>query len=125
MSGRPEIYVERYQELGNRQPISSGGGRLPVWSRNGQELFFSTPDGRQMLGVAVQSGTTFVAGRPKVLFEPAMITNTGGNRPFDIAPDGRFFIIRGDPAQDGASTLSNLIVVQNWFEDLKFKVPTK
>jgi hypothetical protein len=80
-----------------------------------------------MRGVAVQSGTTFVAGRPKVLFEPAMITNTntGGNRPFDIAPDGRFFIIRDDPAQDGASTLSNLIVVQNWFEDLKSKVPTK
>jgi eukaryotic-like serine/threonine-protein kinase len=123
MSGRPEIYVERYPGLGSRKPISSAGGRLPIWSRNGRELFFSTPDGRQMLAVPVQSGTTFVAGRPKVLFEFAMITNTGGNRPYDVGPDGRFFIIRGDPAEDGAGTLSNLIVVQNWFEELKRVVP--
>ena len=28
VSGRAEIYVERYPELGSRQPISTGGGRL-------------------------------------------------------------------------------------------------
>ena len=40
-----------------------------------------------------------------------------------MAPDGRFFMIRGDPAEDGAGTPSNLIVVQNWFEELKRLVP--
>jgi Tol biopolymer transport system component len=124
MSGRPEIYVERYPGLGNRQPISSEGGRLPMWSRTGRELFFSTPDGRQMFAVPVQSGATFVAGRPQPLFEFAMLTNTGGNRPVDIAPDGRFFIIRGDPAQDGSGTPpSNLIIVQDWFQELKRMMP--
>jgi hypothetical protein len=123
LSGQPEIYVERYPELGNRQTISSGGGRLPVWSRNGRELFFGTPDGRQMLAVPVQSETTFGEGRPKVLFEFAMLANGGGNRPYDITPDGRFLIIRSDPAQDGNGALSNIIVVQNWFEELKRLVP--
>ena len=88
LSGQPEIYVERYPELGSRQTISIGGGRLPVWSRNGRELFFSTPDGRQMLAVPVQSETTFGEGRPKVLFKLAMLSNDGANRPYDITPDG-------------------------------------
>jgi serine/threonine-protein kinase len=65
VSGRTEIYVERYPALGNRQQISTGGGRLPLWSQNGRELFFSSVDSRQMLAVPVQSGTTFVAGRPQ------------------------------------------------------------
>ena len=124
LSGRTEIYVERYPELGNRQPISTGGGRLPLWSRNGRELFFSSLDGRQMFAVAVQSGTTLVAGRPQVLFEFAMLAQTGGNRPYDIAPDGRFVIIRSGQAEAGGGTASDLIVVQNWFEELKRLVPT-
>ena len=77
VSGRYEIYVERYPELGNRQQISTGGGRLPLWSRDGRELFFSSLDGRQMLAVPVQSGTTLVAGRPQVLFEFAMLAARG------------------------------------------------
>ena len=42
MSTRPEVYVERYPELGDRQQISTGGGTRPLWSRDGLELFFST-----------------------------------------------------------------------------------
>ena len=63
--GREEIYVERYPELGSRQKISTDGGVLPLWSRNGRELFFGGLDGRQMFVVPIQSGTTLVAGRPE------------------------------------------------------------
>ena len=123
VSGRFEIYVERYPELGNRQLISTGGGRIPLWSRDGQELFFASLDGRQMIAVPVQSGTTLVAGRPQVLFELPMLVATAGNRPYDIAPDGRFLIIRSDQAEAGVAPAPNLVVVQNWFEELKRLVP--
>ena len=123
VSGRYEIYVERYPELGNRQQISTGGGRIPLWSRDGRELFFGSLDGRQMFAVPVQSGTTLVAGRPQVLFEFAMLRLTAGARPYDIAPDGRFLIIRSGQADAGGGTASNMIVVQNWFEELKRLVP--
>ena len=125
VSGRNEIYVERYPELGNRQLISTGGGRLPLWSRNGRELFFASLDGRQMFAVPVQSGTTLVAGRPQVLFDLAMLVQGGGNRPYDIAPDGRFLIIRSGQAEADGGTASNmiLILVLNWFEELKRLVP--
>jgi eukaryotic-like serine/threonine-protein kinase len=123
ISGRYEIYVERYPELGARQLISTGGGRLPLWSRDGRELFFASPDGRQMSAVAVQSATTLVAGRPQVLFELAMLVQAGGNRPYDIGPDGRFAIIRNAQGDTDSAPASNLIVVQNWFEELKRLVP--
>jgi eukaryotic-like serine/threonine-protein kinase len=122
VSGRFEIYVERYPELGNRQLISTGGGRLPLWARDGRELFFASLDRRQMLAVAVQSGTTFVAGRPQVLFEFAMFMASGG-RPYDITPDGRFLIIRSGQAEAAGGTAPQIVVVQNWFEELKRLVP--
>ena len=123
VSRRVEIYVERYPELGNRQQISTGGGAYPLWSRNGRELIFTTPDQRQILSVPVQSGSALVAGRPQVLFEFAMTPPVGGTRPYDMAPDGRFFIIRSGQAEAGGGTPSNMILVLNWFEELKRLVP--
>ena len=122
VSGPGEIYVERYPELGNRQQISTGGGRVPLWSRDGRELFFSSQDGRKMLAVPVQFGTTLVIGRPQVLFEFPMDVILSG-RPYDIAPDGRFLIIPNGQADFGGGTASNLIVVQNWSEELKRLAP--
>ena len=98
-SGRIEIFVERYPELGNQQQISVNGGRLPVWSRDGKELFFISLDSRQMLAVQVQSGTMLVAAPPKVLFEIEMLVPPGGARTYDVAPDGRFLIIRSEQAE--------------------------
>jgi serine/threonine-protein kinase len=123
VSGRVEIYVERYPALGNRQQLSTGGGRLPLWSRNGRELFYGSLDGRQMFAVAVESGTTLVAGRPQGLFEFAMLRQGGGNRPYDLSPDGRFVIIRSGEAEDAAGPAPSMILVLNWFEELKRLVP--
>ena len=123
VSGQMEIYVERYPELGHRQLISTGGGRLPLWSRDGRELFFSSLDSRQMLAVPVEYGTTLVAGRPQVLFEFTIVTAVlPGAQRYDIAPDGRFLIVRSDQG-DFTDTAPQIVVVQNWFEELKRLVP--
>jgi eukaryotic-like serine/threonine-protein kinase len=124
VSGRYEIYIERYPELASRQKISTGGGRDPRWSHDGRELFFGAEDGRQMFAVAVQFGTTLVTGRPEVLFESAMIPFVVGDQPYDLAPDGRFLIIRGYQAE-ASGTAPTLVLVQNWFEELKRLAPTK
>ena len=124
VSGPTEIHVERYPELGSRQQISTGGGRAPLWSRDGRELFFQSLDGRQMFAVTVQSGTTLVAGTQQPLFGLAMLVQRFGNRPYDIAPDGRFLIIRSAQAEIDGGPASNLILVQNWFEELKRLVAT-
>ncbi len=123
-SGRYEIFIERYPNLGNRQQISDRGGRDPRWSSAGNELFFATENGAEMYAVPVKSGTTLEAGRPQRLFEAAMVPIVVGDSPYDVAPDGRFLILRrarGD-ADDG--TQGTLVLVQNWFEELRQRVPT-
>jgi len=125
VSGRAEIYVERYPQLGSRQLISTDGGQRPLWSRDGRELFFHSLDGRQMLAVPMQPGSTLKAGRPQVLFEAALSVRGVGVRPYDVAPDGRFFIIRSVQMEGGGGTPSNIIVVLNWLEELKRLVPTR
>ena len=123
LSGRNEIYVERYPDLGGRQLVSSRGGRLPLWSRTGGELFFTGSGSGELMAVAVQS-SHLVIGPPQVLVG-SDFSLTPGNQPYDIAPDGRFVILRA--AQDGSSRgrSTNLIVIQNWFEELKRLVPTR
>ena len=123
LSERVEIYIEQYPDLGNRQQISSEGGRLPLWSRDGRELFFRSLDSQQMFAVPVQAGERLVAGRPQRLFEFPMLASIGSARPYDIAPNGRFVVIQsGGPNADGGAAFT-LVLVQNWFEELKRLVP--
>jgi serine/threonine-protein kinase len=125
VSGRAEIYVERYPGLGGRQQISTSGGRLPLWSANGRELYFSSLDARQMLAVPIQPGPPLTAGRAQVIFEGEFIAPQTGWRPYDVGPDGRFVIIRnrGDGTPDASAP--TLVVVRNWAAELKRLAPAK
>jgi len=44
--GTTELFVRPFPGPGGTWQISTGGGRFPVWSRNGRELFFLGPDQR-------------------------------------------------------------------------------
>ena len=46
-----------------------------------------------------------------------------GARPY-VAPDGRFVMIRSGETDAGGAAASTLILIQNWFEELKRLVPT-
>jgi len=124
LSGRYEVYIERYPELGSRQQISTGGGWRPVWAHDGSELYFATPENAQLFSVSMRSGQTMTAGRPQVLFDLTTLPPGQGNRPYDVAPDGRFFVIRPANAVSSAGSPSNMVLVQNWFEELKRLAPT-
>ena len=45
-------------------------------------------------------------------------------RSYDISPDGQRFLMIKEGGADGTAALASLIVVQNWFEELKRFVPT-
>jgi hypothetical protein len=48
-----------------------------------------------------------------------------GFRPYDLAPDGRFLIVRSDQPDAGGAKAPEIVVVQNWLEELKRLVPAK
>jgi eukaryotic-like serine/threonine-protein kinase len=71
-SGRSEVYVQPFSwgasAAGSKWQISTGGGDLPAWRRDGKELFFRAAD-QHLMAVAIASGPNFQAGTPQVLFE--------------------------------------------------------
>jgi len=116
-SGRDEIYVHPFPSVGaGRWQISTEGGTRPVWARNGRELYYL--DGRlRLVAVPVRPGATFTSGTPAILFElPSTPTATA--RSYDVAPDGRFLVIKF-PHSDKSSTAPTLNVVLNWSDELE------
>ncbi len=89
--GTPEIYLEPWPKTGNRTRLTTGGGRRPLWSADGTEIFFDRDD-RQIYAVRVQMGPTVRAGTPVALPITGFIQG-GARRQYDLMPDGRFLML--------------------------------
>ncbi len=121
-SGRFEIYVRPFPNVHAGQwLISTAGGTRPLWAPSGLELFYVGPDGSLMaVRVDARSGT-WVAGQPAKIVEGPYYTQSGNpGRTYDIAPDGRRFLMVKLPA-----ATPQIVIVQNWTEELKRLVPTR
>ena len=72
--GKREVYVRTFTgkpgaaASGGKWLISTSGGTLPRWRRDGKELFYLAPDGK-LMAVEIRSGANFEAGAPKLLFD--------------------------------------------------------
>ena len=122
---RYEIYVRPFPAVGDGLwQISTAGGVQPLWAPHGRELFYVAPDGA-LMGVLVEArGAKWSAGAPARLLEGRYFRGAGNViRHYDVTADGqRFLMIKDDPANADSA---QIIVVQNLFEELKSKVPTK
>jgi Tol biopolymer transport system component len=107
-SKRNEIYVVSFPKPVGKWQISSGGGTVPVWSRDGRELYFLSAD-RKLMAVEVGVGPTFEPGVSKPLFETRAVF-------YDVAKDGRFLMTI--PSEQTASSVP-LTAVFNWHAALK------
>jgi serine/threonine-protein kinase len=123
-SGKDEVYVVPFPGPGARTTISTRGGTIPRWSRTGRELFYEElGPPRRLMGVEIQTGPPFRAGRPAPLFN---LTGAAVNlRTWDAAPDGRRFLVMRSAEEGAVKTGSTLLVVTDWFEDLVRRVPAK
>jgi serine/threonine-protein kinase len=129
-SGRPEVYVQPYPGPGPRQQVSTNGGTAPAWSHDGRELFYTTSQSvggqatlTKMMAVPVALRPTFRAGTPLMLFQ-GQYGATAAIRGYDVASDGRRFLMVQQKERPAIS-VTDMILVQNWFEELKTRVPTK
>jgi eukaryotic-like serine/threonine-protein kinase len=115
VSGREEIYVQPFPGPGPRQPISSGGGDEPLWSKDGKELYFTTLD--QLLAVDVATTPTFSAGPPRVLFDGRYRESVNGNTPYSVSADGQRFLRVQQVQPDRAVTHIDLVL--GWRAELE------
>jgi eukaryotic-like serine/threonine-protein kinase len=119
-SGRYEVYVQPYPGPGGKWQISTDGGTEPVWNRNGRELFYRSRD--KMMAVDIATQPSFVAGKPRMLFQGQYVPTALTLPYYDVSPDGQRFLMLKPTEQAGAAQ-TQIIVVLNWFEELKQKVP--
>jgi len=119
-SGRLEVYLRSFPDQGNAQQMSTNGGQEPVWSRDGNELFYR--EGDKLMAVTLGVDATSTASPPKLLFQGQFEkTRFGGrNSNYDVSPDGNRFIMirRKNPVQPTV-----IHVVLNWPKALR--IPTK
>jgi eukaryotic-like serine/threonine-protein kinase len=126
-TGQFEVYVRPYPKTysAGRWQISSEGGRQPMWSPDGRELYYRDFDGA-MWALPVDLHPTFKPGAAVRLFSGQRYSGWGrlmGGRAYDLSPDGqRFLMIKLNPEVVDAAPPS-LTVVLNWFEELKRAAP--
>jgi hypothetical protein len=110
-TGHLEIYIQPFPGPGEPMRISTAGGDLPRWRRDGRELFYLTADGRVMAVPITASGSTIDAGTPTELFHARVPSQTlGPGRPYEPAPDGTQFVVAVMPD----TRPSPINVILNW-----------
>ena len=120
-SGRAEVYLRPFPDTkSSKRQVSVAGGTGPRWSHDGRELFF-VDEGRYMVAVPIASGQTLVIGEPKRLFDASAYHLD--RVLFDVAPDGRFLMTR--PVGSGAAPPNELVLVENFFQELDSKVKSR
>jgi serine/threonine-protein kinase len=131
-SKRLEVYVRPFPNVdAGRWQVSTDGGSRPTWLKNGRELYYqvgsSGDAATKIMAVSVETGTTPHLGIPHVVVEGPYLSPLAG-RPYDVTADGkRFLMIKAaePPRSTTTSPQPQLMVVLNWSEELKQRVPTK
>jgi eukaryotic-like serine/threonine-protein kinase len=109
-SGDPEVYVALTEGGGEKQRLSTAGGRLPRWRRDGREMYYVAPDGF-LMAVPITPGARLGASTPVPLFHLEM-----GIEDYDTGSDGSRFLV-STPAEKNPE--SPIRVIVNWPAALK------
>ena len=73
--------------------------------------------------VDVRTDGGFSASKPRLLFKAQGYVGGGVIRAWDLSPDGkRFLMVKNEERKP--QPVTEMILVQNWFEELKRLVPT-
>ncbi len=108
-TGRREVYVRALSGDDGRWQISTHGGSVPVWRRDGRELYFVTPQ-KRLMAVHVDAGEAFRHAAPRELFGALFNGGASEDRFYAPMPDGQSFVI--DVLKERTTSL--LTLVTNW-----------
>jgi serine/threonine-protein kinase len=124
-----EIYVRPFPDVNSgRILISTAGGTRPAWAPNGNELYYL--DGAGLLtAVPLQTvGNTLKPGlpvtvSPTLYFAGVSALGVTPLRGYDVAPDGRFLMIKESAPGEQAGGPASVVVRLNFAEALNARLP--
>jgi hypothetical protein len=132
VSGGPEIYVRRHPGPEKPWQVSNKGGSSPAWSHDGSELFYvSLPDAaglRWMMAATFEQGSPPRIGIPTALFSIERGSPSFAcvpTRCYDVAPGGELFYATRRVESVPPGPITQINVIEHWFEELKRKVPVR
>ncbi len=116
-SGKDEVYVSPFPNgAAERLQISVAGGLQPRWGKDGKQLFYLADDGKLMAALLKESQGVLQVVSLRLQFQTSAIPIPGTNDSYDVAPDGKKFLLN-IAATDETPTPLNL--VENWPAQLK------
>jgi serine/threonine-protein kinase len=118
-SGRYEVYVRPFPGPGGKWQVSTNGGLTPTWSRTRRELFFLGQDQRIMVAQYSVEGQSFRVDKPSLLSEATLTTTARNPRSYDLHPDGQRFAVSIGPNASTAAQRDKVVVVFNFFDELR------
>jgi dipeptidyl aminopeptidase/acylaminoacyl peptidase/predicted Ser/Thr protein kinase len=108
-TGRYEVYIQAFPVPHGKFHISARGGSFPTWGPDGRELYYEALDNK-LIAVSLKFRADSVepsAWRELFVLPPSQ--SGAGTPPYDIAPDGKRFLVRVEVQNDPGLTL-----VTNW-----------
>jgi hypothetical protein len=105
----PEVWVMRYPELEPRHQVTTGGGTEPVWSGNGESLYYRVDDRMHALSIAYEP--TFEWTDRGELFRGDYDAASVGHQHYDVDRERERFLMIKHGAVTGPSEVR---VVLNW-----------
>ena len=130
-SGTLEVYVRPFPGPGGKWQVSNGGGAYPLWSPKAHEMFYRGADGRIMVATYTAKGDSFLADKPRLWSERRLLDSEkpilGSETPssFDLAPDGKRFAILMPVEADKQKPSTQMIVLVNFFDELRRRVTVR
>ena len=125
-SGTNQVYVRAFPDKGGKWQISNSGGTIPMWSRNGHELFFESLDNHIMVAAYAVKGDSFEADKPRAWSEKQLGSIAVNSRNVDLAPDGkRIVALMPVETAQGQKAQSHVIFLENFFDEVRRRTATQ
>ncbi|HLV97023.1 MAG TPA: protein kinase [Candidatus Acidoferrales bacterium] len=110
-SGKLEIYVTSFPTPRGRWQVSSDGGAMPKWRRDGKAIYYLAPGAKLMEAAVAENGSAIEVAQPRALFQPRLPEDYDSWMDFyDVASDGKRFLFM--ERQETAPTPASLVT--NW-----------
>jgi Tol biopolymer transport system component len=122
--GALDVFVTTVPPSGAVWQISTGGGSMPRWRRDGRELFFRASDGSLMsVALGAGSGAASIDGRSAARALFAGVPADGNTPTFTYVPaqDGRRFLV----AASRKSAQPPITLVMGWQSELSPQRPER
>jgi serine/threonine-protein kinase len=127
-AGTTQVFVRPFDTKQTRRwQVSTAGGRNPLWRRDGRELFFVDPMGT-LMRVAVTDALEWTASLPAKLIDGRYSLSLSGiaGRLYDVSRDGQqLLVLKPVSTPNEQRGPDRIVIVQNWFEELKARLPVK